>query len=137
MTQPGWTFDHIGIAVPDLEPAISMYVNTAGLTLACEETVREHGVKVAFLATQNGELIEILAPLSEETQLSRFLQKRGPGLHHVCYKVKDIDFELSRLALAGMRLIDLQPRPGSRGTRIAFIHPSSMGGVLVEICQYL
>lgn len=127
--------DHIGIAVLNLDEGIKLYKAQFGLQLDLRETVESQQVEVAFLKLANTKL-ELLAPLSDKSTLSQFLQKRGPGLHHLCYRVNDIRAELARCEAQGMTLIDKQPRPGAHHTLIAFIHPKSCGGVLTELCQY-
>lgn len=130
-----WSVDHIGIAVTDLSHAIALYATTAGATVTLRETLESQGVELAFLNT-GGCKLELLAALRPDTVLGKFLSARGPGLHHVCYKVDDIEAELARLQAAGYELIDSIPRPGAGGTRIAFISPKSCLGVLTELCEY-
>jgi methylmalonyl-CoA/ethylmalonyl-CoA epimerase len=130
-----WVVDHIGVCVADLEQAIAVYRNTTGATVALRETLESQGVELVFLSTGETK-IELLSPLRPDSTLGRFLHKRGPGLHHICYRVTDIRFELKRLAGLGLRLIDTQPRSGAGGTQIAFIHPDSCLGTLTEICEY-
>jgi methylmalonyl-CoA/ethylmalonyl-CoA epimerase len=130
-----WSVDHIGIAVTDLSQAIALYATTAGATVTLRETLESQGVELAFLNT-GGCKLELLAALRPDTVLGKFLSARGQGLHHVCYKVYDIEAELARLQAAGYELIDSIPRPGAGGTRIAFISPKSCLGVLTELCEY-
>lgn len=130
-----WEVDHIGIAVTDLEAAIAVYASTAGTTITLRERLPEQGVELAFLNTE-GSKLELLAPLNATSTLAKFIAKRGPGLHHVCYRVPDIKAELARLAAAGLQLIDHTPRHGAGGTKIAFISPASFLGVLTELCEY-
>jgi methylmalonyl-CoA/ethylmalonyl-CoA epimerase len=130
-----WSVDHIGIAVSDLTKAIDLYASTAGATVTLRETLESQGVELVFLNT-SGCKVELLAALRPDTTLGKFLSTRGPGLHHVCYKVEDIEAELARLAANGYQLIDAVPRPGAGGTRIAFISPKSCLGVLTELCEY-
>ena len=126
--------DHVGVAVEDLDDAIALYERTYGMTLVHRETVTEQGVEaVLFDVGENH--VELLAPLSEDTPVGKFLAKRGAGLHHVAYQVTDIDATLRRLQGAGVRLIDETPRTGIRGSRVAFLHPSASGGVLTEIVE--
>lgn len=132
---PSWKLDHIGHAVHDLEVALKTYQERGNLQLLERESVPTHGVDVAFLESGSG-LIELLAPQSENSLLSRFLQKHGEGLHHLCFEVSDIESELAKLKQRGDRLVDETPRPGSRGCLVAFLHPSVFSGVLVELCQY-
>ena len=126
--------DHVGVAVEDLEAALSLYRDALGLPLAHRETVEEQGVDAALLDVGEGH-VELLAPLGPETPVGKYLDWRGPGLHHVAYAVSDIDAELERLRGAGLRLIDETPRRGIRDSRVAFLHPGAVGGVLTEIVQ--
>jgi methylmalonyl-CoA/ethylmalonyl-CoA epimerase len=126
--------DHVGVAVDDLEAALALYRDTLGMPLVHRETVAEQGVEAALLDVGESH-IELLAPLGPETAVGKFLARNGPGLHHVAYRVASVDEALATLAKAGMRLIDERPRTGIRGSRVAFVHPSSTGGVLTEIVQ--
>jgi methylmalonyl-CoA/ethylmalonyl-CoA epimerase len=130
-----WSVDHIGIAVTNLSQAIELYATTAGASVSLRETLESQGVDLAFLNT-GGCKVELLAALRADTTLGRFLSARGPGLHHICYKVHDLEGELARLAASGHHIIDSVPRPGASGTRIAFISPKSCLGVLTELCEY-
>jgi methylmalonyl-CoA epimerase len=130
-----WTVDHIGIAVPDIDAAIALYASTAGTAVTLREKLVDRGVELAFLNT-GGTKLELLMPLKDDSAIARFLAKRGPGLHHVCYKVDDIRAEMARLERLGAKLIDTTPRPGASGTLIAFLEPSSFSGVLTELCEY-
>ena len=126
--------DHTGVAVEDLDAAVALYEQTFGMELVHRETVTEQGVEaVLFDVGENH--VELLRPLGPDTPVGKFLAKRGPGLHHVAYQTPDIEAELDRLRAAGMRLIDERPRTGIRGSRVAFVHPASSGGVLTEIVQ--
>jgi methylmalonyl-CoA/ethylmalonyl-CoA epimerase len=126
--------DHVGVAVEDIDSALAVYRDTLGMPLVHRETVNEQGVDAALLDVGDGH-IELLQPLGPETAVGKFLSRRGPGLHHVAYRVADVGQTLSTLAAAGVRLIDEVPRTGIRGSRVAFIHPASTGGVLTEIVQ--
>jgi methylmalonyl-CoA/ethylmalonyl-CoA epimerase len=126
--------DHIGVAVDDLDAAISLCRGTFEMQLSHRETVESQGVEAALLDVGDGHL-ELLAPLGPETAVGRFLAKRGPGLHHVAYAVGDIDAVLASLSEAGIELIDAQARVGIRGSRVAFLHPRSTGNVLTEIVE--
>ena len=128
------SIDHIGIAVTDLDAAIAIHRDTYGMPLVHRETVAEQGVEAALLDVGESH-IELLAPLSPDTPVGRFLEKRGPGLHHVAYRVDDVAATLDELRAAGLRLIDEAPRTGIRGSRVAFLHPSASGGVLTELVQ--
>jgi methylmalonyl-CoA/ethylmalonyl-CoA epimerase len=126
--------DHIGVAVEELEPALELYRDSLELELAHREVVEEQGVEAVLLDVGENH-VELLAPLSPDTPVGRFLAKNGPGLHHVAYQVDDIDGALEALKQAGLRLIDEQPRTGIRGSRVAFLHPRSTAGVLTEIVE--
>jgi methylmalonyl-CoA/ethylmalonyl-CoA epimerase len=126
--------DHIGVAVEQLEPALALYGEGFELELAHREVVEAQGVEAVLLDVGDSH-VELLSPLSEDTPVGRFLAKRGPGLHHVGYAVDDVDAALAALRERGLRLIDESPRPGIRGSRIAFLHPAASGGVLTEIVQ--
>jgi methylmalonyl-CoA epimerase len=126
--------DHVGVAVADMDGALALYRDGLGMPLAHRETVEEQGVDAALLDVGDGH-VELLAPLGPETPVGKYLAKRGPGLHHVAYAVDDIESELARLRDAGMRLIDETPRVGIRNSRVAFVHPAAVGGVLTEIVQ--
>ena len=126
--------DHVGVAVADMDGALALYRDGLGMPLAHRETVEEQGVDAALLDVGDGH-VELLAPLGPETPVGKYLAKKGPGLHHVAYAVADIEAELARLRDAGLRLIDETPRVGIRNSRVAFVHPSAVGGVLTEIVQ--
>lgn len=126
--------DHLGVAVDDLDAALPFYTDVLKLPLVHRETVTEQGVEAALLDVGDGH-VELIAPLHPETGVAKFLAKRGPGLHHVAYRVADVEAALEALAGAGTRLIDERPRTGIRGSRVAFLHPASTGGVLTEIVQ--
>lgn len=126
--------DHVGIAVEDLDAAVERYRRSFGLEPVHRERVETQGVEEVLFAL-GASSIQLLGSLGPQTPVGRFLRKRGPGLHHVAYRVAGIEESLSRLRDEGVRLIDETPRPGSRGTTIAFVHPSGMGGVLVELVQ--
>lgn len=126
--------DHIGVAVEELEPALTLYRDRLALRVAHREVVEQQGVEAVLLDVGENH-VELLAPLSADTPVGKFLAKRGPGLHHVAYQVGDIDATLAALRGAGMKLIDERPRVGIRGSRVAFVHPSSTGGVLTEVVQ--
>jgi methylmalonyl-CoA/ethylmalonyl-CoA epimerase len=128
------TIDHVGVAVEDIEAAIAVYRDTLGMPLVHRETVAEQGVDAALLDVGDSH-VELLQPLGRETPVGRFLARRGPGLHHVAYRVEDIEATLNALAGAGIRLIDEHPRVGIRRSRVAFVHPASVGGVLTEIVE--
>lgn len=126
--------DHVGVAVEDLEAALSLYTDSLGLPLVHRETVPEQGVEAALIDIGESH-VELLQPLGPDTAVGKFLARRGPGLHHVAYRVADVEQTLAELTEAGLRLIDERPRRGIRGSRVAFIHPASTGGVLTEITE--
>lgn len=127
--------DHVAILLPDLAEGSSFWVDALGLPLEKIEEVPEQQVKIAFLSIGNSH-IELLEPTDDESGVATYLQKRGPGLHHICIEVDDIEDTISRLVEANVPLIDEQPRVGKDGKRLAFIHPKGTGGVLVELYQY-
>ncbi len=126
--------DHSGVAVEDLDAAIHLYAEVLGMPLVHREVVEEQGVEAVLLDVGESH-VELLAPLGPDTPVGKFLAKKGPGLHHVAYGVADVDATLAALKAAGTRLIDETPRIGIRGSRVAFVHPASTGGVLTEIVQ--
>jgi methylmalonyl-CoA/ethylmalonyl-CoA epimerase len=128
------SIDHIGVAVNDIDESLAVYRDTLGMPLVHRETVTEQGVDAALLDVGDGH-IELLQPLGPDTAVGKFIAKRGPGLHHVAYRVPDVSAALAALRSAGVRLIDEHPRTGIRGSRVAFLHPASTGGVLTEIVQ--
>ena len=127
--------DHVGIAVENLDLAIADYLSKFGFKLELREKVASQKVELAFLKLDNTK-IELLTPTSPESTLRKFLDTRGPGLHHICYEVDDIVAELKRFKDLGLKLIDETPRAGAHNTLIAFLHPKSTAGVLTELCQY-
>jgi methylmalonyl-CoA/ethylmalonyl-CoA epimerase len=126
--------DHIGVAVEDIDAALALYRDSFEMELAHRETVESQGVEAALLDVGDGH-VELLAPLGPDTPVGKYLAKNGPGLHHVAYAVDDIDATLEKLSAAGLRLIDSEARTGIRGSRVAFLHPRSTGGVLTEIVE--
>ena len=126
--------DHVGIAVDDLEIAVERYRRLLGVEPVHRERVEDQGVEEVLFAAGSS-FLQLLGSLGPETPVGRSLASRGPGLHHIAYRVADIDAALDHLRAEGARLIDEAPRPGSRGSSIAFVHPRSMGGVLVELVQ--
>lgn len=123
------TFDHIAVAVESIPDAAVVLQRIVGGTCSPIQAVGSQGVRVAFLGQ-----VEFLEPTGPESTVARFLERRGPGLHHIAFRTPDIRAELARLADAGVELIDAEPRQGAHGL-IAFIHPRSTGGVLVELVQ--
>jgi methylmalonyl-CoA/ethylmalonyl-CoA epimerase len=126
--------DHIGVAVEEIDAALALYRDSFALDVAHREVVEEQGVEAVLLDVGENH-VELLAPLSDDTPVGRFLARQGPGLHHVAYQVGDIDAALAACRDAGLRLIDEQPRVGIRSSRVAFLHPRATGGVLTEIVQ--
>lgn len=126
--------DHVGVAVPSIDSALALYRDALGMPLVHRERVTEQGVDAALLDVGDGH-IELLEPLDPDTAVGKYLSRRGPGLHHVAYRVVSVEETLEACAAAGLRLIDETPRVGIRGSRVAFLHPSSTGGVLTEIVQ--
>jgi methylmalonyl-CoA/ethylmalonyl-CoA epimerase len=126
--------DHIGVAVADLDAALALHERTYGMPVAHRETVTEQGVEAVLLDVGENH-VELLRPLADDTPVGRFLASRGPGLHHVAYRVDEIEAALARMRERGVRLIDEVPRIGLRGSRVAFVHPSASGGVLTELVE--
>ena len=124
----------MGVAVEDIDAALELYEGAFAMALAHRETVEEQGVEAVLLDVGDGH-VELLRPLGPETPVGKYLEKRGPGLHHVAYAVDDIDDVLGKLKDAGVELIDREPRVGIRQSRVAFLHPRSTGGVLTEIVE--
>lgn len=126
--------DHVGIAVGDLEEALRFYRDALGLEIGSSETVASQGVRAHFVPTgETAAALELLEATSETSPVGRFVSRRGPGLHHITLRVDDLDAALDRLRAHGVRLIDEAGRPGAEGARVAFIHPASAHGVLVEL----
>jgi methylmalonyl-CoA/ethylmalonyl-CoA epimerase len=123
---------HLGVAVDDLEEAVSTYGRLFGATLEHRDALSDQGVEAASLLVGESR-IELLEPTGSDTPVGRFLAKRGPGMHHVAYEVEDVSVELARLAGAGVALIDEAPRRGLFGLEVAFVHPDSVHGVLTEV----
>ena len=126
--------DHIGVAVEDLDEAVALYSESFGMAVEHRETVEEQGVEAVLLGIGESH-VELLRPLAPDTAVGKFLERNGPGLHHVAYGTDDIDSALESVRAAGLRLIDEQPRTGIRATRVAFLHPKSTGGVLTELVE--
>ncbi len=126
--------EHVAIVVPDIDTARKTYVETLGMREGEREHVADQKVNVLMVYAGN-QRIELVEPAAEDSPVTGFLTKRGPGLHHLAYRVDDLDAALVKLAAAGVRLIDREARPGAHGTRIAFVHPSAAGGVLTELVE--
>jgi methylmalonyl-CoA/ethylmalonyl-CoA epimerase len=125
---------HIGVAVADLDESIRLYSSALGAQLVHRATNEKEGLEAAFLRVGDGE-IELMSALRDDSPIGKFVAKRGPGLHHVAYGVTDIEAALADAREAGLNLIDSEPRIGMHGTRIAFVHPKSLGGVLTELVE--
>ncbi|MBS3943725.1 MAG: methylmalonyl-CoA epimerase [Dethiobacter sp.] len=126
--------DHIGIAVRDIEAAMQFYRDCLGLSVSGVEEVAEQKVKVAFFPVGESK-VELLQSTDPEGPVAKFIESRGEGVQHISFRVKNIEEKLADLKAKGVRLIDEKPRYGAGGARIAFLHPKSTGGVLVEICE--
>ena len=125
------SFDHVAIAVHSLDESAVVYELLTGKSRSPTEVLEAQGVRVAFVGD-----VELLEPLDPDTTVGRFLERRGQALHHIAYRTDDIKRELARLGAAGIRLIDTEPRPGANGHQVAFLHPASTGGILVELVQH-
>ena len=125
---------HIGIAVESIEQALPFYTDVLGLEFEGTEVVAEQKVKVAFLVIGESR-IELLEPTAPDSPVAKFLEKNGPGIHHLAYQVDGLEARLASLRGQGVRLIDDSPRTGAHHTRIAFLHPKASGGVLTELCE--
>lgn len=126
--------DHVGVAVEDLDASIALYEGSFQMELAHRETVEDQGVEAVLLDVGDGH-VELLRPLGPDTAVGKFIERKGPGLHHVAYAVGDIDATLGAIRAAGLELIDQEARVGIRGSRVAFLHPRSTGGVLTELVE--
>ncbi len=127
---------HVAVAVRNINEVAKLYEAALGLKVTHVEVVGEQGVKAAMLEPEGGgPAIELLEPLSDNSPISKFLEKRGEGIHHICFLVDDIESALERLKKEGVQLIDQSPRPGAHETRVAFIHPKALKGVLIELAE--
>jgi len=127
--------DHIGVAVEDLDEAIALYETRLGMPVQHRETVEDQGIEAVLVGIGGESHVELLRPLAPDTAVGRFLDRTGPGLHHVAYGTDDIEAALEAVRAAGLRLIDERPRIGIRSSRVAFVHPKSTGGVLTELVE--
>ncbi|MGN6781608.1 MAG: methylmalonyl-CoA epimerase [Marmoricola sp.] len=128
--------DHVGVAVPDLDEAKKLYTETFGMTVLHEETNEEQGVREAMVGVgDSGSCIQLLAPLNDQSTIAKFLDRSGPGLQQLAYRVTDIDEVVQVLRSRGVRLLYDAPRRGTADSRINFVHPKDAGGVLVELVQ--
>lgn len=130
--------DQVAIAVANVDDASRIYEDILGLKRGHDETVADQGVKTRFFPVgETMSVVEALEPTGNDTPVGKFLAKKGPGVHHIAFRVDDLDAELARIKALGVRLIDETPRIGAEGKRIAFIHPKETGGVLIELCEGL
>jgi methylmalonyl-CoA/ethylmalonyl-CoA epimerase len=128
--------DHVGIAVPDLDEAIAFYRDTFGMVAVHEETNEEQGVREAMVAVgDSGSCIQLLAPLNSESTIAKFLDRNGPGMQQLAYRVSDLDAVVEALKAKGVRLLYPEPKRGTANSRINFVHPKDAGGVLVELVE--
>ena len=136
LDEPGMVseIDHVAIAVRDLDAAISFYETALGARLSHRERIEHDGVEEALLAVAES-YIQLLTPISDTSPVARFLERKGEGIHHVGYRVPDCAAALERMRATGAQLIDERPRPGSRGTTVAFVHPRSAFGTLIELVE--
>lgn len=129
---------HVAIAVRNIDEVEKLYETALGLRVEHREVVEDQGVRTSMLVPEKGgTALELLEPLSGESPVSKFLDKRGEGIHHICFLVDDIEAALERLKGEGVKLIDETPRPGSYHSRVAFIHPKAMNGVLIELAELI
>jgi methylmalonyl-CoA/ethylmalonyl-CoA epimerase len=126
--------DHVAMAVEDLDEAVALYRDRLGMPFQHRETVAQFGVEAVLLGIGDAH-VELLRPVSAESGVGRFLERHGPGMHHVAYRTDDIDATLESVRAAGLELIDEEPRTGIRNSRVAFMHPKSTGGVLTELVE--
>jgi methylmalonyl-CoA/ethylmalonyl-CoA epimerase len=128
--------DHVGVAVPDLDAAIALYRDKFGMKLLHEETNEEQGVREAMMGVgDSGSCVQLLAPLSPDSTIGKFIERSGPGLQQVAYRVDDVDAVCATLRERGVRLLYPEPKRGTAGSRINFVHPKDAGGVLVELVE--
>jgi methylmalonyl-CoA epimerase len=130
----GWTIDHVAIVVGDLEATLLLYTQTLGFAQLYRETVADQGIEAVGIRSGDS-VIELLRPLDADSAIAKFRGDAATKLHHIAYRVGDIEAELARLKAQGVRLIDETPRKGAHGNTIAFLHPKSTAGVLTELCQ--
>ena len=130
---PAGPIDHIGIAVRDIDASCATYQDLLGAELSGREKLPGQGVEVAFLRLPGHTRVELVSPLGDDGAVAEFLAKRGEGIHHICVQVEDIEAALAELAEHGVAVVDEVPRAGAEGSRIAFLHPAALGGVLLEL----
>jgi methylmalonyl-CoA/ethylmalonyl-CoA epimerase len=128
--------DHVGIAVPDLDAAIEFYATAFGVRVVHEEVNEEQGVREAMLAVgDSGSFIQLLAPLHPDTTIGKFIAKSGPGIQQIAFGVDDVEDAAEQIRAAGMRLLYAEPKRGTAGSRVNFVHPKDSGGVLIELVE--
>ncbi len=128
--------DHIGIAVANLEESIKFYNQVLGLDVSATEELPDRQLRICMVDMGvGGANIELLWPTHPDSAVAKFIEKKGPGIHHICYRVNDVAAEIEKLIAAGVKMIDSQARPGAHETLVAFVHPKSAGGVLTELAQ--
>lgn len=130
VSEAGRPVDHVAVAVHSIEESRPLYELLSGASCSPPETLETQGVRVAFVGS-----IELLEPLGPDTTVGRFLERRGPSLHHIAYRTDDLEADLARLKAEGIRLLDEAPRIGARGHKVAFLHPDATAGVLVELVE--
>ena len=126
--------DHVGVAVPSIDEALPLYRDVLGMELVHRETVPEQGVHAALFDVGDSHL-ELIEPTSPDSRIAEFVARRGAGLHHVAYRVSSVEAALESCRASGLKLLDHAPRPGIRGSRVAFLHPQTAGGVLTELVE--
>ena len=126
--------NHIAIAVNNIDEAAKFYQNVLGLNLTAVEVVTAQKTKVGFFKIGESN-IELVQPAEPDSPLAKFLETKGPGIHHICFEVDDVETEVKAFLEKGAALIDQKPRPGAHNTKVAFVHPKSSGGVLIELCE--
>ncbi len=132
--RPGFEIDHIGVAVESLEKGFALYKAMGWKSMHIEEVPSEK-VKVGFIEFENQANVELLEPTSEDSVIKKYIVKRGPGVHHICFRVKNIEQVMVQLKSEGLRLLDEKPRVGAHNCKVCFIHPSSANGVLIELSE--
>jgi methylmalonyl-CoA/ethylmalonyl-CoA epimerase len=132
--RPGFEIDHIGVAVESLEKGFALYKAMGWKSMHIEEVPSEK-VKVGFIEFENQANVELLEPTSEDSVIKKYIVKRGPGIHHICFRVKNIEQVMVQLKSEGLRLLDEKPRVGAHNCKVCFIHPSSANGVLIELSE--